>query len=133
MDGSKTGPTSDLDEIRKVAMDYAEGWYTGDQDRMARACHDDLVKRTLVRTENGDGWTSGPISTKSAMVNWTAEGGGSQLGDDLEYDIEVQDVFRDIASVRCLSAEYIDYLHLARYGDAGWQIINVLWQLREGE
>ena len=133
MDAPGAATSSDLDDIRRIAMDYAEGWYTADTERMARACHDNLAKRTLVRTDAGAGWTSGPISTKSAMVNWTAEGGGREVGADLEYDIEVLDVFRDIATVRCLSAEYVDYLQLGRFGDAGWQILNVLWQLREGD
>lgn len=133
MDGNHLEPHLDQEEIRRVAMDYAEGWYTGDPERMARACHDDFVKRTLVRKDESDGWTSGPVSTKAALVAWTAEGGGSQLGLDLEYEIEVLDIFRDIASVRCLSAEYVDYLHLARFGEDGWQIVNVLWQVRQGE
>lgn len=133
MDAPGAGTPLDLDDIRKIAMDYAEGWYTADARRMARACHDNLAKRTLVRTDDGKGWTSGPVSTKSAMVNWTEEGGGRALGTGLEYDIEVLDVFRDIATVRCLSAEYVDYLQLARFGDEGWQILNVLWQLREGD
>ena len=133
MDGQRAGTSADLDDIRAIAMDYAEGWYTANADRMARACHDSLVKRTLVRSGDGQRWTSGPISTKAAMVTWTAEGGGRELGTGLEYQIEVLDVFRDIATVRCVSAEYVDYLQLARFGDAGWQVLNVLWQLKEGE
>lgn len=117
--------------ITAVALDYAEGWYTGDARRMDRACHGDLIKRTLIR--EGEGWNTGPISTGPAMVRWTAEGGGSEFEGELEYDLQILDVFRDIASVRCLTAEYVDYLQLAKFGDDGWKIVNVLWQLREGE
>lgn len=38
----------DLAAITRAAMDYAEGWYTGDPDRMRRALHPDLIKRTIV-------------------------------------------------------------------------------------
>ena len=35
---------SDSAAIRATAMDYIEGWYTGDGDRMERALHPDLVR-----------------------------------------------------------------------------------------
>ena len=41
----------DRQEITATALDYAEGWYTGDGDRMRGALHPDLAKR-IVR--NGD-------------------------------------------------------------------------------
>ena len=130
---SKIEDTSTIDAIRQVALDYADGWYTGNAERMVRACHDSLVKRTLVRTEDSAGWTTGPVSTKAAMVGWTEEGGGRAWPSELKYEVEVVDVFRDIAMVRCGSPEYVDYLQLAHFGDVGWKIVNVLWQLKEGD
>lgn len=121
------------DAIVAVAMDYAEGWYTGDAARMERALHDDLIKRTIMPSDDPSGWSVGPISDKPSMVRWTAEGEGRDIPGDRVYDVEVLDVFRDVATVRCLSSEYIDYLHLAKFGDAGWKIVNVMWQLREGD
>ena len=118
-------------ELKRIAMDYAEGWYTGDAARMEAACHPDMIKRTLIRS--GDGWVTGPISTAKAMVEWTAKGGGTDwLGEPL-YEIEVLDVFRDMATVRCGSPEYVDHLQLANFGPEGWKIVNVLWQLRKGD
>ena len=122
-----------MEAIRQVALDYAEGWYTGDAARMDRALHPSFVKRTLVRTPDGKGWTNGPTSEKQMMVDWTREGGGRTWTGELAYEIEITDLFRDIAAVRCISPEYVDYLQLARFGDDGWQIVNVLWQLREGD
>ena len=122
---------SDLDSIRAAAMDYAEGWYTGDAVRMERALHASLMKRTIIRDDQG-GWTVNSPSTFDAMVSWTDEGGGTAWQGEESYEVQVLDVFRDIASVRCLSPEYVDLLHLARFGADGWKIVNVLWQLREG-
>jgi hypothetical protein len=119
-------------EIRKVAMDYAEGWYTGDPDRMARALHPSLVKRTLMQDGSG-GWTVNRTSTFDNMVTWTREGEGTAWRGRHAYEVEILDIFRDIATVRCQSPEYVDYLHLGRFGAQGWKIVNVFWQFREGD
>ena len=118
--------------LRAVAMDYAEGWYTGDAERMTRALHHDFIKRTLPRDPTSGGITTRRASTFADMVAWTREGEGKAFTGEQVYAVEILDVFRDIAAVRCLSAEYVDHLHLARFDD-GWKIVNVLWQLREGE
>ena len=118
-------------KLTRVAMDYAEGWYTADAARMQQACHPNMIKRTLIR--DADGWVTGPISTAKAMVDWTAEGGGTDWHGEPSYEIEVLDVFRDIATVRCVSPEYVDYLQIANFGEEGWKIVNVLWQLKNGD
>lgn len=123
---------SDIEAIEAAAMDYAEGWYTGKEERMERALHPALVKRTLMKDDTGR-WTVNRTSTFENMVEWTREGGGEAWSGAHFFEVEVLDVFRDIATVRCLSAEYVDYLHLARFGADGWKIVNVLWQLREGD
>jgi hypothetical protein len=38
---------ADSAAIRRVALDYIEGWYTGDAARMERALHPDLAKRIV--------------------------------------------------------------------------------------
>ena len=124
--------TLDAKAIEAVAMDYAEGWYTGDADRMAHALHPAFIKRTLARDDTG-GWTIDRARSRDGMVALTEEGVGLEFRGDRVFEIEILDVFRDIATVRCLSAEYMDYLHLARLGDDGWKIVNVLWQLRDGD
>lgn len=124
--------SSSHEAIEAVAMDYAEGWYTGDAERMERALHPSLVKRTIMRDAKGH-WTVNRTSTCEMMVGWTREGEGAAWMGEKAYELHVLDVFRDIATVRCLSPEYVDYLHLARFGAEGWKIVNVLWQFREGE
>lgn len=41
--------TDDTMAIQQTALDYAEGWYTADAERMQRALHAGLAKRTLRR------------------------------------------------------------------------------------
>jgi hypothetical protein len=33
--------------VEAVVRDYIDGWHAGDEQRMARALHDDLVKRRI--------------------------------------------------------------------------------------
>jgi len=38
-------PSADERAVVATALDYFEGWFDGDEVRMARALHPDLVKR----------------------------------------------------------------------------------------
>jgi hypothetical protein len=112
--------------IEAVATDYIEGWYRGDEDRMDRALHPDLVKRTLVTNEA----TADPslrVVTKHRMMEMTASGGGEDP--DSTFEITVDDIFGDMASARTVSKEYVDYLQLVKTPH-GWKIANVLFRMR---
>ena len=113
---------ADLAEIEARARDYVEGWYSGDADRMDRALHDNLVKRTPV----GGGEADLREVRKARMIELTASGGGEMPG--AAHEIHVDDVSADIATVRVHSPEYLDYLHLAKTDD-GWKIVNVLFRI----
>ena len=106
--------------ITSAVLDYFEGWFDGDVDRMDRALHPDLVKRS-------PGETLG-ITTKERMLELTAEGEGRKDGEDRTLDIRIEDVAGDIASVTVRSAVYHEYLQLVRTAD-GWKIANALWRL----
>jgi Putative lumazine-binding len=102
-----------------TALDYFEGWFDGDAERMERALHPALAKRgPTLRT-----------TTKEQMVAWTAEGEGKALdpGPGRRIDVTVVDVHGDIASAVVESDVYREYLHLVRTDD-GWKIVNALWQ-----
>ena len=122
----------DARAIEAIALDYAQGWFTGNGERMALALHPSLVKRTIMQDDTGR-WTVNRTSTCENMIQWTREGEGKAIAGERIYEVEILDVFRDVATVRCLTSEYIDYLHLARFGADGWKIVNVLWQMREGD
>lgn len=113
--------TGDVAAIEAVISDYIEGWYQGDGERMDRALHTDLVKRTL------DDKDQLRFVGKGRMMELTAAGGGEMS--DPEYQVSVDDISATIASARVISPEYIDYLQLVRVGD-GWRIANVLFRYR---
>ena len=67
------------------------------------------------------------------MVHNTELGGGSEVPPvEREYEIIIQDVFRHMAVVKAISPHYVDYCQLLQF-EEGWKIVNVLWEVREGE
>ena len=124
MSSSPLVPSPDIAEVETIARDYIEGWYTGDVERMDRALHDDLVKRI----PGGEHAGSIREITKKRMLALTAQGGGELI--DPEFEILIDDVATDIATVRLLSPEYLDYLHIAKTFE-GWKIVNVLFHTRD--
>jgi hypothetical protein len=110
--------------IRRPAFDYIDGWIAGDADRMDHALHQELVKRSVRSGPDGPAIRN---LTHDNMVGLTAAGEGR--GDAGDFEIEIVDVHDDIASLIVRSRPYVDYLHVARFGDR-WQIVNVLWAQR---
>lgn len=118
---------SDSTGIRTAALDYAEGWYAGDADRMARAVHPELVKRILV-SDTATGRSFVQTMGASALVNGTRHGyGKSTPADQQQKDVRILDVFGNAAVAKIVMSDWIDYLQLVRT-DGRWQIVNVLWE-----
>jgi hypothetical protein len=113
-------------EIVRTALDYFEGWFDGDGERMERALHAGLVKRSLRQVERDSPELRSV--TKEQMVVWTAAGEGKTVdpGDDRRIDVEVVDVYGNIASVVVRSPVYREYLHFVQT-DEGWKIVGALW------
>lgn len=123
----------DLEAITAVARDYAEGWFDGDDARMRRCLHPELVKRTIYRDPATGDWRLGRPADAEMMVGWTRAGEGrTTVAAERQFEITIDAVFRHVATVRVLSSPYMDLLHIAKLGDR-WFIVNVLWEVREGE
>ena len=123
----------DIEGITQASRDYIEGWYSADAERMQRALHPELVKRTLMHDEQQDTWLLRQPTTAEGMVEHTRDGGGSWVPEpERTFEIVILDVFRHIASVKVISRDMMDYLHLVKLNDR-WSIVNVLWELREGK
>lgn len=118
---------ADSAAIRATALDYAEGWYTGDAARMGRALHPGLAKR-ISQQRNGQ-WQLNSM-TAEELVSGTANGGGTRTPEaQRQADVQILDIFNNVASVRVTMSGWIDYMHMARV-DGRWQIVNVLWELK---
>jgi hypothetical protein len=113
--------------IVAAARDYIESWLDGDAERMAGCLHPELVKREV--EVDGTGPPRVDTMSRDDMVAATEKGYGRRY--ERPYEIDVLDTFEDIATVRVLSSVYVDYLHVARFGNR-WQLVNVLWKRRPG-
>ena len=114
--------TADETAVVATALDYFEGWFDGDVTRMRRALHPELAKRALT----DDGWT-----LNETTAHWMFDATAQHLGKtrdvpDRRIEVDVVDVYGDVATAVVRSAVYREYLHLARTR-AGWRIVNALW------
>jgi hypothetical protein len=119
---------ADSAAIHAAALDYVDGWYTGDGERMRRALHSELAKRISTRDDAGR-WTLDQM-TADELAGAAARGGGSHTPEaDRQRDVRILDVYGNAASVRATMSGWVDYMHLAKV-DGRWVIVNVLWELK---
>ena len=127
--GALRGQTAaDSAAIRATALDYAEGWYEGNAERMERALHPEMAKRIMRTTPEG----RSRLEQMSAMtlVQGTRAGGGKSTPPDRQQkDVYILDIFNGAASVKTVMSGWIDYMHMARW-NGRWVIVNVLWELK---
>jgi hypothetical protein len=113
--------------IRAAALDYIEGWYTADAPRMQRALHPELAKRVVV-TDSTSGRSQLGQMGAMTLIEYTRNGGGRETPPRArQEDVSILDVYRGAASAKIVAADWIDYLHLARW-NGRWVIVNVLWE-----
>ena len=116
---------ADSAAIRQTALDYIEGYYTGDAARMTRALHPELVKR-IVRVRDGQATLAG--MTAQELIDGTAAGWGTRVAaGERRTDVTILDAFRNVAAVRVDAHAWIDYMQIARW-NGEWKIVNVLWE-----
>jgi hypothetical protein len=114
--------------IKAAALDYIEGYYQGDAERMERALHPELAKR-IVRT-NPQGRSSLGQMSAMTLVQITRAGGGRDIPPaQQQRDVTILDIYQNAASVKIVAATWIDYLHVAKW-NGRWVIVNVLWELK---
>lgn len=116
--------------IRACLLDYFEGWFDGDADRMDRALHHGLAKHALDQDAARSGTLD--VTTKEEMVDATRLGRGKQRDTpDRGIRIEILGVSGDIACASVHSTVYVEYALLARARE-GWRITGTLWRWADG-
>ena len=119
---------ADREAITQTALDYVEGWYEGNAERMERALHPDLAKRVVFTDDKG----RSRLDQMSAMglVQGVKRGGGKDTPKERQQkDVTILDIYENAASVKVVASDWIDYLHMAKF-NGRWVIVNVLWELK---
>lgn len=123
---SQTDP--DREAIKRTALNYAEGWYEGNADKMESALHPDLAKR-IVRT-NDKGQSALGQMTAMSLVQGTRAGSGKQTPvAEQQKDVTILDMLGGAATVKLEMRDWIDYMHIGKF-NGKWVIINVLWEFK---
>jgi len=120
---------ADRRAVEACVIDYLEGWFTGDEERMRRALHPELAKRCF-----GQAADRSPVlhnDSANEMIEATAAGVGRSRAGGRSPAIEIADMGGGIATVVVRSEHYHEYLHLVETPD-GWRIVNALWRWSDG-
>src|SRR5262249_50986058 len=113
--------------IRATALDYIEGWYDGNAERMERALHPALAKRLVVTPPGGEAVLT--EMDAATLVGSTARRAGAGLPAEQQVkDVTILDVYENAASVRIYATGWVDYLQMAKW-NGEWKIVNVLYEL----
>lgn len=117
---SQAGHGPDSARVVATALDYIEGWFTGDRERLRSALHPGLVKRRI--------GPDGRLLDQDAgtLVDMAARMAGGEAP-DLTDRVRVLDLTDRSAVVRIDAPRWIDFLLLARTGE-DWRIVQVLWE-----
>lgn len=117
---------ADSSAVVATALDYIEGWYTGDADRMTRAVHPQLAKR-IVHTRDDESMLQDMGAEQ--LIDGTRQGYGTQTPEtERRKEVTILDMYENAASVKVMARDWVDYLHLAQW-NGDWKIVNVLWEL----
>jgi apolipoprotein N-acyltransferase len=120
---------ADAAAIRQTALDYIEGWYEGNAERMERALHPDLAKR-IVQTNPSNGRSTLGQQSAMTLVQYTrARAQSPTPKEQQQKDVTILNVFEGAASVKVVASDWIDYLHVGKF-NGRWVIVNVLWELK---
>ena len=114
--------------IKRTALNYAEGWYEGNAEKMESALHPHLAKR-IVRTNDKTQSNLGQM-TALELVQGTRSGFGKQTpAAEQQKDVTILDVLGGAATVKLEMRDWVDYMHIGKY-NGKWVIVNVLWEMK---
>jgi hypothetical protein len=110
--------------VQQEPFNYITSWYAGDTTQMKQALHPKLVKRRVVSTSEvwnvTYDWMINAVKSCTGCIDSVKKG---------QKDIQVLDETENIATIKVMSNEYADYLHLAKFKNQ-WKIVNALWEYK---
>jgi hypothetical protein len=119
---------AEREAIKRTALNYAEGWYEGNADKMESALSPDLAKR--IARSNAQGQTRLDQMTAMALVQGTRGGFGKQTpAAEQQKDVTILDVLGGASTVKLEMRDWVDYMHVAKI-NGKWLIVNVLWEMK---
>jgi hypothetical protein len=122
---NKSNQTSDSLLIIETALNYGDGYYSGDAARMERAIHPDLNKVCpVVMPQTGKTFLI--YSSGSSLIEASRAKAGFVEEQNRKTAVKVLKINDNVACARLTSSQFNDYLAMVRF-DGQWKIVNVLW------
>jgi hypothetical protein len=116
----------DREAVRQAALDYVEGIYNVQPERIQRSVHPTLVKRGFYKKDATAPYVEMPMTYEQLVAlagSWNK--GGKR--DTSVKEVAVLDVLDQTATARVTASWGIDYMLLGKY-DGQWKIVQILWQ-----
>ena len=116
--------------VRAAALDYIEGFYTGDSTRLVRSVRPEVYKFGFWRHRDSTDYNPGSQMTWAGFhryANDVKARGGRGAPANAPKDVEIFEVLDKIASAKVTAWWGVDYLLMAKF-DGRWMITHVLWQ-----
>ncbi len=126
--GVQAQSDADRQAVEEAVLDYVEGIYLVQPERIERSVHQDLRKLGYWRQDSSAEYRVSPMTYQELYdlaAKWNAN--GHIDAGTAPKEIVVFDVLDQTAAAKLTAAWGVDYLQLGKY-DGKWMIVNVLWQ-----
>ena len=121
---------TDTSAIKETVLNYIEGFYNSDWQRITKAIHPELVKRVIVKDNSGNIMLQN-MGSSQLIYNTKRNVNSNVLNPDQPFkaDVIIYDIYNNAATVKVTTNKFtfIDYLHVGKFGNE-WKIVNVLWE-----
>ncbi len=114
--------------IKESALNYIEGLFTNNYERMEKALHPELAKRVIMKDDKGNYRLSNMGYSELLYYTKTMKVQDEQPAEPFKADVIIFDISKDIATIKVTQNKFkfFDYIHLGKI-DGEWKIINLLW------
>jgi hypothetical protein len=120
-------------DIKQAALDYIESQHNLKPEQFERSAHPRMVKRTFWTDKNTQKeYLRETFTDAMILLAETYNINGDKFPKKPKKEVVILDVFDKTASVKLIADEWIDYMHIVKL-NGKWQIVNVLWQMKNSE
>lgn len=123
---SRTQAAQDREAVRQAGLDYVEGVYNVQPERIERSVHPSLVKRGFYKKDAAAPYVEMPM-TYDQLVNLARNWNKDGKRNTTIKNVEVLDLLDQTAVVKITASWGIDHMLLGKY-DGKWKINLIQWQ-----
>lgn len=123
---SSTQASQDREAVRQAGLDYVEGVYNVQPERIERSVHPSLVKRGFYKKDAAAPYVEMPMSYDQ-LVNLARTWNKDGKRNTSIKNVEILDLLDQTAVVKITASWGIDHMLLGKY-DGKWKISLIQWQ-----